>query len=121
MSPPGPRAPSLELAASVETLWRDPEARSRNRHFDHFADPRHAHARRIVMFLLDLRVVLRRLSAGAVRIVREETGGRVRVSYRDRAARFSRVVFLADWEMRLLAEDPGIAHHLGGTGEEAAP
>lgn len=108
----------------VERLWRDPEARSRNRHFDKFESPRDAYARRVVLYLLDLRAVLRRLPPGSVRIVREDAPGRrggVRLSYRDAGVGFSRVVFLTERELALLVEDPDVAAHLGIAGEEATP
>lgn len=107
------------LEDDVERLWRDPEARSRNRHFERFTEPHHAHARRVVFFLLDLREILRRLPRGTVRIVREQ--GRVRLSYQDLVVGFSRVVFLTERELALLVEDPDVAAHLEMAGDEAAP
>lgn len=112
---------SAAFEASVETLWRDPEARSRNRNFERFSASEHdAQARRVVLFLLDLCRVLRRLPEGAVRVV-HEGGGRVRLSFRDPRMGLSRVVFLTEREMSLLAEDPKVAARLGAVGEEAVP
>lgn len=122
-----------DLEDDVETLWRDPEARSRNRHFERFTAPRDAYARRVVFFLLDLREILRRLTPGSVSIVREqeprgsgparmvEHRGRVRLSYRDAVVGFSRIVFLTERELALLVEDPEVAAHLELSGEQAAP
>jgi hypothetical protein len=121
------------LEDDIESLWRDPAARSRNRHFDRFTEPRGAYARRVVFFLLDLREILRRLPPGTVRIVREagprdvgregllECRGRVQLSYRDAVVGFSRIVFLTERELALLVEDPDVAAHVEMTGEEAAP
>ena len=100
------------LDASIETLYRDPEARSRNRHFDRFRDPRDAYARRVALFLLDLRATLRRLPPEAVRVV-PEPSGRVRVQYRDAVLGFSRIVFLTHRELGLLGEDAVVAERLG--------
>jgi hypothetical protein len=122
-----------DLEDDIETLWRDPAARSRNRHFDRFTAPRDAYARRVVFFLLDLREILRRLPPGSVSIVRGagarelgregilERRGRVQLSYRDAVVGFSRIVFLTERELALLVEDPDVAAHLGMTGEQAAP
>lgn len=129
----GGASSETDLEDDVERLWRDPEARSRNRHFERFAEPKSAYARRVVFFLLDLREILRRLPPGSVRIVREEglgvagidvsrgRRGRVRLSYRDTVVGFSRIVFLTERELALLVEDPDVASHLGMAGEEAAP
>ena len=119
----GVRGADLETA--IETLFRDPEARSRNRHFEQFRNPRDAYARRVALFLLDLRATLRRLPIGAVLILHEPTvrvgRGRVRLSYTDPGVGISRVVFLTEQELRLLAEDPCVAEHLCLSAEEAAP
>lgn len=106
------------VQASIETLYRDPEARSRNRHFERFRNPEDAYARRVALYLLDLRAALRRLPPGVVRVVPEKNG-RTRVQYSDAVLGFSRIVFLTDRELALLAEDAVVAAHFGVEIEEA--
>lgn len=103
MSSSGADAVGLDLVASIETLWHDPEARSRNRNFDQFKDPHSAHARRVVLYLLMLRAEIEALEPGSVLATRGSfSRGPIRLAYRNDSLGLQRVIYLKEHEAGLL-------------------